>query len=190
MKFRNTDPLVSFYAVAFHDFKEKLGCFSLFDNRITEGKVYNSKTSSTIDIGSKYLISLAKKLSVETLCLKVTKLESILNNIHSDYYKFKDSQAFKLNWSLIKKAFINKCFLRGRILNKTYNGFSVGICGFVGFLPKKFSVMNKSRLNSIFVVTSIDHFKNSFSLSQNRIDKVSLKVLFRLSSRLSYVLKN
>jgi hypothetical protein len=190
MKSENTNPLASFYTIAFHNFKVRLGCFSLFHNRIAEGKIYNSKFFSSIDIGSKHLIFLDKKLSTDTILLKVSKLESILNNIHCDYSKFKKNHSFKTNWSLIKKAFINKCILRGIVLNKTYNGFSVGVCGFVGFLPKKFSVINKYTLSSVFVVTSIDQFKNSFSLSQNRIDKVSLKVLFRLSSRLSYILKN
>lgn len=189
-KFKNKCALLSFYMDPLYNFKMILNCFILFESRVTEALVYNFRNSSTVDIGFKYLLPVNKKLLTDTILLKVVKLESILNSTHSDYCNFKDNQGFKLNWSLIKKAFVNKCILKGKVLNQIYNGFSVGICGFVGFLPKKCSAMTKNSLNSIFVISSIDHLKNSFVLSQNRIQKASLKILFRLSSQILYVSKN
>lgn len=189
MMLQNIQDLNMFYRDALYNFRTKLNCFVLFNNRTVEGKIYNLKEFSFIDIGFKYLIPISKNLSTDTLILKITKIESTINDFHFDYNKFKNDHSFKVNWFLIKKAFANKCILKGKILNYIYNGFSVGVCGFVGFLPTKYSIINKYSLNSIFIITNIDYFKNTFTLSQSRIDKTSLKVLFRLSSQLSYILK-
>jgi ribosomal protein S1 len=187
---KNNCKLRKFYRNVFSSFKIEMNCFTLFSNRIIEGNVYHLKNFSTVDIGFKYLVFLDKPSYASTIPLKVIRLEGILNDIHCDYIKFKNDLAFKLNWSLIKKAFINRCILRGRILNPIYNGFSVGIWGFVGFVPKRHSIIDKCNLRSVFIVMSIDHFKNTFILSQNKIEKTSQKVLFRLSSQLAYISKN
>lgn len=179
-----------FFKDALVDFKANINCFSLFDNRIIEGKIYHSKSLSIIDIGFKYLTTVEKCLTTNTINLKVVKLESILNDLHFDYNRFKRDLVFKLNWSLVKKAFINRCFVRGRVLNPIYNGFSIGVWGFVGFLPKKYSIVNKSNVRSVFIIMSIDYLKNTFVLSQNKIDKTSPRILFRMSSHLSYISKN
>ena len=179
-----------FYKDALIDFKSKMNCFSLFNNRIIEGNIYCFKNSSVIDIGFKYLTTIEQHLTTNTISLKVVKLESILNNIHFDYNKFKSDLSFKSNWCLLKEAFINKCFVRGRVLNPIYNGFSVGIWGFVGFVPKKYSIINKCNIRSVFIIMSIDYLKNTFVLSQSKIDKTSPRILFRMCSQLSYISKN
>jgi len=179
-----------FYKDALVSFKSKLSCFALFNNRIIEGNVYSFKNFSIIDVGFKYLTTTEHSLVVSTISLKILKLESILNDLHFDYNRFKNDLALKLNWSLIKKAFINRCFVKGRILNPIYNGFSIGICGFVGFVPRKHSIANKCNLRSVYVIMSIDYLKNTFVLSQNKIDKTSPRILFRLSSQLAYIFKN
>jgi ribosomal protein S1 len=187
---KNKYRLLKFYGDAFDSFKMNINCFSLFSNRIIKGKVYNFKNSSITDIGFKYLTFSEEPLLTGSINLKVIKLETALNSLHCDYIKFKNDLAFKLNWSLIKKAFVNKCILKGIILNPIYNGFSVGIWGFVGFVSKRQFSNPKLRLKSVFVITSIDYFKNTFVLSQNRIDKTSPRILLRLSSQLAYISKN
>jgi hypothetical protein len=179
-----------FYRDALIEFKTKLNCFALFNNRIIEGKVYHLKTFSIIDIGFKYLTTTEQALITNTVSLKVIKLETILNDLHSDYNRFKNDLAFKLNWSLIKKAFINRCLVRGRVLNSIYSGLSIGVWGFVGFLPQKYSITNKCNIRSVFVIMNIDYLKNTFVLSQSKIDKTSPRILFRLSSQLAYISKN
>ena len=187
---KNNSKLTKFYQNLLFSLKTRMNCFTLFSNRMIEGNVYHFKNFSAVDIGFKYLVFLDKPLSTNIIPLKVLKLEGILNDIHCDYVKFKNDLAFKLNWSLIKKAFINRCILRGRILNPIYNGFSVGIWGFVGFVPKIYSIIDKCNLRSVFVIMSINHFKNTFILSQNKIKKKSPRVLYRLSSQLAYISKN
>lgn len=179
-----------FYKDALVDFKSKMNCFSLFNNRIIEGKIYHFKNLSTVDIGFKYLTTIEKFSATNAINLKVVKLESILNDLHFDYNRLKSDLVFRLNWSLVKKAFINKCFVRGRVLNPIYNGFSVGVWGFVGFSPKKYSIINKSNVRSVFIIMSIDYLKNTFVLSQNKIDKTSPRILYRMSSQLSYISRN
>ena len=179
-----------FYKDALVDFKSKMNCFSLFNNRIIEGKIYHFKNLSTVDIGFKYLTTIEKFSATNAINLKVVKLESILNDLHFDYNRLKTDLVFRLNWSLVKKAFINRCFVRGRVLNPIYNGFSVGVWGFVGFAPKKYSIINKSNVRSVFIIMSIDYLKNTFVLSQNKIDKTSPRILYRMSSQLSYISRN
>jgi hypothetical protein len=181
--------LKKFYRDTFANFKTKINCFALFTNRVIEGSVYHFESFSIVDLGFKYLIMKDELLITNKINLKVIKLETILNDLHCDYIKFKNDLAFKLNWSLIKKAFINRCLLRGRVLNPIYNGFSIGVWGFVGFIPKKYSIVSKCNIRSVFVITSIDYLKNTFILSQNKVDKTSPRILFRLSSQLAYISK-
>ena len=187
---KNDFKLKRFYKEAFVHFKTKMNCFSLFTDRIIEGNIYQFKNFSVVDIGFKYIIETENLLTNNTINLKVIRLESNLNDLHYDYNKSKNELAFRINWSLIKKAFIGRCFLRGRVLNPIFNGFSIGVWGFVGFIPRKYSITNRCDIRSIFVVTSIDYLKNTFVLSQNKIDKTSPRILSRLSSQLSYISKH
>ena len=188
--YKNDFKLKKFYKDAFVNFKTKMNCFELFSDRIIEGNIYQFENSSIIDIGFKYLIETENLLTNKTINLKVLRLESRLNDLHCDYNKFKSELVFKSNWCLIKRALISKCFLRGRVLNPIYNGFSIGVWGFVGFIPKKYSIINKCNIRSVFVVISIDYLKNTFVLSQNKIDKTCPRTLSRLSSQLSYISKH
>jgi len=69
--------------------------------------------------------------------LKFIKLETLFNDSLVDFLVTKNDINKKSNWSIIEKAFDLKCILPGKILNPVKNGFSIGICGFVGFMPKK-----------------------------------------------------
>jgi ribosomal protein S1 len=183
--------LKNFYINMLLDFKDKIACFALFDNRIIEGNVYIFKNFSTVDIGFKYLI-IEKTLLVDTVKLKVTRLESTLNDLHFFYIKLASNL---MNWSLIKKAFANKCVLKGRILNSVQKGFSVGVFGFVGLVLQKNFFINKQSLRpvlgikTVFLVKSIDYLKKTIHLSQSGIIKIWSRVLFRLSSQLAYISK-
>ena len=181
--------LRNFYINTFVDFKTKIACFALFDNRIIEGALYTFKNFSIVDIGFKYLI-IEKAQLTDIVKLKITKLESTLNDLHFYYIKLASNL---MNWSLIKKAFLNKCIIKGRILNPVYKGFSVGIFGFVGLVLQKHFFVNKYSLRpalgikSVFLIKSIDCLKKTIHLSQSKIIKVWSRVLFRLSSQLSYI---
>lgn len=187
VSYKNRYKTSRFFDNAVVSFKNRISCFTLFSTRIVEGHVYSLKNSPLIDIGFKYLIPYEKSSIKHTINLKVIRLESILNNIHPDFVRFKNDLVLNSNWSFIEKAFTSGCILKGRILNPIYNGFCVGIWGFVGFLPIKHSITNKCNTRSVFIILDIDYFKNTLILSQSKIDKSSLRILLRLSSQLSYI---
>ena len=171
--------------------KKYLNCFSLFNNRALEGFAYTVNNDVFLDIGFKYIL----KTNIHNhnnyfTFLKVLKLETLFNDSEIDYLSIKNNINHKLNWSFIKKAFNVKCILNGRILNPIKDGFSVGICGFVGFISRKDAVINNVNLKSVFSIISIDIFKKTFVASQKQLDKAIFRVLFKLSSQISYISKN
>ena len=91
-------------------------------------------------------------------------------------------------WSILKKSYKYKCILKGKILNSIRFGFSVGICGLIGFLPKRF-FLSKSN-NSLFIISSLDPLKKTFILSQNGINKLCSRIIIKLSSKIMYISKN
>lgn len=183
--------LRNFYIDTFIDFKIKMACFAPFDNRIIEGSVYTFKNLSIVDVGFKYLI-IEKILLTDIVKLKITKLESTLNDLHFYHVKLASNL---INWSLIKKAFTNNCIIKGRVLNPVQKGFSVGIFGFIGLISQKHFFIHKRSLKplfgikSVFLIKSIDYLKKTIHLSQSKVIKVWSRILFRLSSQLSYVSK-
>jgi ribosomal protein S1 len=180
-----------FYKDVLIQLKTSTNCFNLFDNRVIEGAVVEFNNFFLVDIGFKYLIKMKKSYSLSYyIILKIVKLETLFNDLHVNYMNLKNDLNYKLNWSILKKAFQNKCFVIGRVLNPVRNGFSVGICGFVGFMPKKYTINNVNNVTSVFVINNIDLLKKSFVVSQKQINKITCRTLFKLSSQLIYVSKN
>ena len=171
--------------------KKHLNCFSLFNNRALEGLVHITNNDTFIDIGFKYIVktNIYDNNKYFTF-LKILKLETLFNDSEIDYLSIKNNINYKLNWSFIKKAFNIKCILNGRILNPIKDGFSVGICGFIGFLSRKDIVISNVKFKSVFNIVSVDIFKKTFVVSQKQLDKTIFRVLFKLSSQISYISKN
>nr|YP_010577923.1 ribosomal protein S1 [Cryptomonas pyrenoidifera]UZP15143.1 ribosomal protein S1 [Cryptomonas pyrenoidifera] len=187
----NPNNLLKFFKNDIQEFKNSLNCFSLFEDRITEGANFELSDSISIDVGFKYIIKIKKGSSHNYYTLlKLIKLETLFNDSLIDFSNSKNNLNKKSNWLIIKKAFDIKCFLPGKILNPIKNGFSVGVCGFIGFMPKKYALDSYSNLKSVFIINNIDVLKKTFILSQRQIDKTTFRVLFKLSSQLSYISKN
>ena len=193
MKLYNKNPnhLSKFLKNDIEQFKSYLNCFSLFENRITDSIHFQFDNYALVDVGFKYII----KIDIDTYSkyhtlLKFIKLETLFNDSLIDFSSTKNSITRKFNWSIIKKAFNARCILPGKVLNPVKNGFSIGIFGFIGFMPKKYAIDNNPPLKSIFIINSIDIFKKTFIVSQKQIDKTTFRVLFKLSSQISYVSKN
>lgn len=131
--------------------------------------------------------------------LSLAKKCNYIKNFSCFNFKIIVLQNFFLNETLIKKhckfnfkllllIFIKQkspkkfCF-KGRVLNKTKNGFSIGLGGLIGFLPKtaSFSKLSaKLGLISIFYIFSIDKLKQKIVLSQKQIGVVLKKRLKKL----------
>ena len=188
---KNFNHLSKFLKNDIQQFKLYLNCFSLFENRIIDSIKFHLNNYIFVDVGFKYTIKLSSDvyLKYHTL-LKFIRLETLFNDSLIDFSNTKNSITRRLNWSIIKKAFNIRCILPGKVLNPIKNGFSIGILGFVGFMPKKYAIDNSSSLKSIFIINSIDIFKKTFTVSQKQIDKITFRVLFKLSSQISYISKN
>nr|YP_009476755.1 ribosomal protein S1 [Cryptomonas curvata]AVM81248.1 ribosomal protein S1 [Cryptomonas curvata] len=172
-------------------FKQHFNCFSLFENRIVQGICFEFGNVIFVDVGFKYIIKLDKQFSGKYYTLlKFVKLETLFNDPLIDFLSIRNNIFRKLNWSAIKRAFNLNSILPGKVLNPVKNGFSVGIHGFVGFMPKKHSVITNCSLRSVFIISNIDMLKKTFILSQKQIDKTIFRVLFKLSSQISYISKN
>jgi ribosomal protein S1 len=176
--------------------KKHLNCFSLFNNRALEGFVYITNNDTFIDIGFKYIVKTNNNNNNNNndnkyfTFLKILRLETLFNDSEIDYLSIKNNINYKLNWSFIKKAFNIKCILNGRILNPIKDGFSVGICGFIGFLSRKDIIVSNVKFKSVFNIISVDISKKTFVVSQKQLDKAIFRVLFKLSSQISYISKN
>ena len=173
------------------ELKNSFCCFHLFDNRVIEGVVLKSKKTNYIDIGFKYPVNIESKDNLNTsLIFKTNCLETIFYDVNVNYVEIKRNINRSIIWSILKKAFQQKCFIKGRILNLARGGFSVGIYGFAGFLQKKLHLSSKKNTDSIFYIKKINYLKKTIILSQKNINKIASKILFKLSSKIIYVSKN
>lgn len=187
----NSNNLSKYYKNDILEFKLYLGCFSLFKNRIVESTNLNFNNFTAIDVGFKYIVKADNKsYQTQYTLLKLIKLETFFNDSLINSLIAKNNISQNSNWSIIKKAFTIKSILPGKILNPFRKGFSVGIFGFVGFIPRKYLLTNSSNLKSVFIVNSINIQKKTFVLSQKKINKNIFRILFKLSSQISYVSKN
>jgi ribosomal protein S1 len=194
-------------------FKNSITCFGPLQKRIIEGKidVIISKDKLVfIDFGflneiESFLTELSLRIP-EFFCL-TTKC-NFIKKFSSFEFKVVVLQSFFLNETIIKKHyFLNfnvflfiflkqkqkkKRYIKGRILNLTKGGYSIGVCGFVGFLPNSHTLLKLSKsigiINSFYIIT-INKKKKNFIFSQRRMEKILKRRLLKLSSRLMYLEK-
>jgi hypothetical protein len=111
----------------------------------------------------------------ETLIFKKKKLTNIL-----------EFKLFYLLWSKLRK---NKFFLKGRILNALKGGFSVGFLGFIAFLPKSHALYAHVGCHNAFYILAVNLEKQTFIVSQKRIDKIVKRRLLKFGSKLIFLKK-
>lgn len=170
-------------------FKSSMHCFALFENRFVEAFIYNYNKVSYIDFGFKYLnIINLKNKKIKYLIFKTMFLKNLYNDINLNCVNYKNDFVHSFMWSILKKAYRYKCILKGKILNSIRFGFSVGICGLIGFLPKKFFLSKNN--SSLFSISSVDLLKKTFILSQRDMNKFCTRVVFKLSSKIMYISRN
>ena len=88
---------------------------------------------------------------------------------------------------LFKEKFESKSFLKGRVLNSTKRGFSIGACGLVGFLAaNNVTKINKDKTVLIYI-ESMNVNQGIISFSQKNIHKKAHKTLLKLASRIVFV---
>ncbi|YP_001874768.1 hypothetical protein HAM_015 (mitochondrion) [Hemiselmis andersenii] len=138
--------------------------------------------------------------------LSLTEKFNSLQKLNFFEFKVLVLEHFFLNETLIKKSFFlnfniffwllsreKKRYVKCRILNVLKGGYSVGIGGFVGFLPYSRSFLNYSKRIGFITtcrVTAINISKKRFVVSQKRIDTIFKRQLVNLWSRLCTIKKS
>ena len=198
-------------------FKKSLICFGSLNSRIYKGKIntINLQTKSLLlDCGYPFYVT----CFLDELALPITLQNLPLLNIYNNIKKFSIfqfkifaseeffanqllikpyfiSHVYFLNYILKKQTSVKKFYLKGRILNFTKGGYSVGLCGFVAFLPA--SHVNSNYLNCVgsilaIYIVSINIVNNSIVvvLSQRKLEKLLERKLWKLSSRFMFIKKS
>ena len=165
-----------FYKNMLKELKTHMTCFIFFNYSLMESVVIKCYNFYFFDLGFKYL-SKAKKAYrfnfLNFIILKLVKLETLFNEIKVKYLNTKLNITNKEVWIKLKKAFENRSFLICRILNPIKNGFSIGFCGIIGYIPKKYCVFGKKLIASVFTIVNIDLFKKTFIVSQKQTNKLT-----------------
>jgi hypothetical protein len=164
-----------------------LYCYGFFENRVVEGHNSSFRSKFYLDLG------LNRLLEYDNSLIEFNKKKSLFLFYDLDFF-FDEmlfdillfNKKFVLVWVyyFLKKSYTSYCFLRGRLLNLIKNGYSIGICGIVCFLPKTESqefYFNRKTKSSIFYIKKLDLLKKICILSQRNIIKQSSRVLFKLS---------
>lgn len=174
--------------------KNYQSCFTSLNNRILKSYIYYSKYKCFLDLSFNTLIEYKSIISCKkNLLVKVVYTKSLFENIL--IYNFLNQKKLIYNciWYFIKKCYFNGCFLKGRILDVLENGYSIGICGTIGHLPKTDFILinsNKSLKVNIFFITKVNFIKKSYLLSQENILQQSTKTFFKLLKNKNLVLAN
>lgn len=198
-------------------FKNSLLCFGFLKSRIYEGKIHtiNLQTNSVLlDCGyplyvTCFLDELSlpiayKNLTLLTIYNKVKKFSIFQFKIlGSDQFfanqflvkQYSISHVYFLNYLLKNQTTSQKFYLKARILNFTKGGYSVGLCGFVSFLPSSHVYLNYLNYVGTVVavyIVSINIINNSVVvvLSQRKLDKLLERQLWKLSSKFMFIKKN
>ena len=180
-----------FFSKNINNLKSFMNCFALFKNRFIEGQVFKMKNGLVLDIGFKYTVDLYKNSSNKNIIfLILNKSETLFNDFCIIQLDLFANYIYKFNWVIIKKIFQNKYLIMGRFLNIMHGGFSVGVCGAVGFLPKKCFIISNKNMISIFSIINLNLVKKTFTLSQKHINKIVSRALFKISSKIIYIAKN
>ena len=107
---------------------------------------------------------------------KVKEFETPYNDILCDFDSYRRIQTDNELLGLFKEKFELKSFLKGRILNITKRGFSVGIGGIVGFLSSNNTVKVNKDKSVIVYIESINSNQGIISFSQKNIHKKTHKI--------------
>ena len=172
-------------------FKSSLSCYGVSEDRFFESELKTNHDQITLDFGYKHKLKVLKtKLKPQASKLMISKIKSFetpYNDMLVDFDAYRKIETNKGLLQLFKEKFESKSFLKGRVLNSTKRGFSIGACGLVGFL----AVNNVTKINKdktvIVYIESMNIYQGIISFSQKNIHKKAHKTLLKLASRIVFV---
>lgn len=174
--------------------KSCLACYDVSENRFFESSIKKVNNSTTLNFGAKH-ISKPDNLKPELknsklITLRLKSFETPYNDILCDFEAYKKVQINNALLSVLREKVNSRSFLKGRLLNETKKGFSIGVAGIVGFL----SLINTVKINTdktvILYVDSINVNYGLISFSQKNIHKKINKVLVKLASRIVFIFES
>lgn len=176
---------------SFKFFKSSLSCYGTSENRFFESELKKSHDQIILDFGHKHkvkVLSTTFKAKVpDAVVSKIKNFETPYNDMLVDFDAFRKIQTNEELFKLLKQKFESKSFLKGRVLNSTKRGFSVGICGVVGFL----SINNVVKINKdktvLVYIESMNANQGIITFSQKNIHKKTHKTLLKLASRIVFI---
>lgn len=194
----------------FSEFKKSVQCFGPIKKRFTKGKIEVAFINELllVDFGFKrkieyFAIELKLRLpnfaSLRQKCNYIQKQSFINFNIvvlQSFFFnetlivqkkKKTNMIKFKLFYFLWFKLKKNKNYIKGRILNAIKGGFAVGFVGYIAFLPKSHSLHAHVGCYNVFYIIAVNLEKQTFIVSQKRIDKIVKRRLLKFGSKLIYL---
>ena len=174
------------------DFKLTLPCYDMSKDRFLESLRLNNGKEISFDCGHKYDLKTLdsknlKERAESKLVFKIKNFETPYKKVLGEFESYRKIQINSELLKILKQGFELKNFFRARILNNTKKGFSVGVCGVVGFLAINNSVKVRNDKAIIVYIESFDIPQGMMNLSQKNIHKKTSKVLLKLSSRIMFV---
>ena len=172
-------------------FKSSLSCYGVSEDRFFESELKTNHDQITLDFGCKHKLKVSKsKLKPQASKLMISKIknfETPYNDVLVDFDAYRKIETNKGLLQLFKEKFESKSFLKGRVLNSTKRGFSIGACGLVGFLAaNNVTKINKDKTVLIYI-ESMNVNQGIISFSQKNIHKKAHKTLLKLASRIVFV---
>lgn len=171
--------------------KKSISCFNSLEFRFIESFILNYKSFCFLDFGFRYVIKTKNFSNLNTrLFIKNFRFVRFLSCTFFNHIKLCYNISYYNKWFFLKKIFQCDCFVLGRFLNSVIKGFSIGVCGLVSFISKNDFLFCTCSLVSVFVIRNLDFLSKKIYLTQKSFRKLVYRVLFKLSSQISYVIKN
>ena len=153
-------------------FKSSLSCYGVSEDRFFESELKTNHDQITLDFGCKHKLKVSKsKLKPQASKLMISKIknfETPYNDVLVDFDAYRKIETNKGLLQLFKEKFESKSFLKGRVLNSTKRGFSIGACGLVGFLAaNNVTKINKDKTVLIYI-ESMNVNQGIISFSQKK----------------------
>jgi hypothetical protein len=193
MKFMNKVNLKSQNS-SLKSLKSSLACYDVSENRFFESSIKKIGNNTSLDFGLKHTFrSHNSKLESKSSNLTISRLknfETPYNDILCDIDAYRKIQVNNELLNLFKEKFNSKSFLKGRLLNGTKRGFSIGVAGIVGFLSLNNTVKINKDKTVILYVDFININQAIINLSQKNIHKKTNKILLKLASRIVFIFES
>ena len=173
------------------NYKFLLPCYGVSENRFFESNMKYSDNNLKFDFGYKHKVKTSELkyqiTSNNLIICKITNFETPYNEVSIDFESYKRIQTNDELSKVFKEKFNLKTFFRGRLLNNTKRGFSVGTYGLVGFIATCSLLSTNQNKTVLLYIDSINSNQEIVSFSQKNIHKKTHKVLLKLASNIIFV---